>query len=212
MIILAFLLAISAITAADNATSDVVSVEGTTECILSDNEGIDNTAVVEDNSTSVVDFDLLDGEGYKNINNTVSFNLTDLNAFHKTDNYYIFDYSDGKNTKELSVKYCNTYEYNYNLNLTNNSDYNYTFYGHRYSSGNLNAQPWSIGQYSSSNLVLQGSFNLAGEGNGVYTFEDGAYWKGSFYAWTLNGNGMYYAKDGRCLGQKTYEYNTAINK
>ena len=60
--------------------------------------------------------------------------------------------------------------------------------------------------------VLQGSFNLAGEGNGVYTFEDGAYWKGSFYAWTLNGNGMYYAKDGRCLGQKTYEYNTAINK
>ena len=60
--------------------------------------------------------------------------------------------------------------------------------------------------------VLQGSFNLAGEGNGVYTFEDGAYWKGSFYAWTLNGNGMYYAKDGRCLGQKAYEYNTAINK
>ena len=165
MIILAFLLAISAISAADNATSDVVSVEGTTECILSDNEGIDNTAVVEDNSTSVVDFDLLDGEGYKNINNTVSFNLTDLNAFHKTDNYYIFDYSDGKNTKELSVKYCNTYEYNYNLNLTNNSDYNYTFYGHRYSSGNLNAQPWSIGQYSSSNLVLQGSFKTDDYGN-----------------------------------------------
>ena len=164
-IFLVSLLAISTVSAAENATSDVVSVGETTDNIISDNEGINNAVVVEDNSTSVVDFDLLDGEGYEIINNTVSFNLSGLNTFDKSDNYYIFDYSNGKNTKELSVKYCNTYEYNYNLNLTNNSDYNYTFYGHRYSSGNLNAQHWTIGQYSSSNLVLQGSFKTDDCGN-----------------------------------------------
>ena len=59
--------------------------------------------------------------------------------------------------------------------------------------------------------VLQGVFNSVGEGNGVLTFEDGAYWRGNFYAWTLNGNGTYYTKDGYCLGQKSYELNTPIN-
>ena len=59
--------------------------------------------------------------------------------------------------------------------------------------------------------VLQGTFNSVGEGEGVFTFEDGAYWRGNFYAWTLNGNGTYYTKDGYCLGQKSYELNTPIN-
>ena len=59
--------------------------------------------------------------------------------------------------------------------------------------------------------VLQGVFNSVGEGNGVLTFEDGAYWRGNFYAWTLNGNGTYYTKDGYLLGQKAYEFNNPIN-
>ena len=58
--------------------------------------------------------------------------------------------------------------------------------------------------------VLQGTFNSVGEGQGVYTFGDGAYWRGSFYAWTLTGNGTYYTKEGYCLGQKAYEYNKPI--
>ena len=58
--------------------------------------------------------------------------------------------------------------------------------------------------------VLQGTFNSVGEGQGVFTFDDGAYWRGSFYAWTLTGNGTYYTKDGYCLGQKAYEYNKPI--
>ena len=58
--------------------------------------------------------------------------------------------------------------------------------------------------------VLQGTFNVVGEGRGVYTFDDGAYWRGSFYAWTLTGIGTYYTKDGYCLGQKAYEYNKPI--
>ena len=164
-LILVSLLAVSAVSAADNATSGIVSVDETTDEVISDNGGIDNAVIVEDNSTAKVDFDLLDGEGYEIVNNTIYFNLTDLNTFYKSDDYYIFDYSDGNNTKELSSKYSNTYEYCYNLNLTNNSDYNYTFYGHRYSSGNYNAQPWSFGQYSNSNLVLQGSFKTDDYGN-----------------------------------------------
>ena len=58
--------------------------------------------------------------------------------------------------------------------------------------------------------VLQGTFNSVGEGQGVFTFDDGAYWRGSFYAWTLTGNGTYYTKEGYCLGQKAYEYNKPI--
>ena len=58
---------------------------------------------------------------------------------------------------------------------------------------------------------MQGVFNSVGEGNGVLTFEDGAYWRGNFYAWTLNGNGTYYTKDGYRLGQKAYEFNNPIN-
>ena len=58
--------------------------------------------------------------------------------------------------------------------------------------------------------VLQGTFTSSGEGQGVFTFDDGAYWRGNFYAWTLNGVGTYYTKDGYCLGQKAYEYNKPI--
>ena len=164
-IILTLLFAVSTVSAEENTTSDVISAYETTDDVISDNGGIDNAVIVEDNSTVEADFDLLGGEGYEIVNNTVYFNLTDLNAFYKSDSYYIFDYSDGKNTKELSSKYNNTYSYCYNLNLTNNSDYNYTFYGHPYISGNHNAQPWSLGQYSSSNLVLQGSFKTDDYGN-----------------------------------------------
>ena len=60
--------------------------------------------------------------------------------------------------------------------------------------------------------VLQGVFNSVGEGEGVFTFDDGAYWRGSFYAWTLNGNGTYYTKDGYCLGKKTYELNNPVDE
>ena len=42
--------------------------------------------------------------------------------------------------------------------------------------------------------ILQGKFNSVGEGEGVYTFDDGAYWRGHFYAWTLNGKGEYFNK------------------
>ena len=60
--------------------------------------------------------------------------------------------------------------------------------------------------------ILQGKFNSVGEGYGVYTFNDGAYWKGNFYAWSLNGKGMYYDKSGKYLGEKSYEYNKPIGE
>ena len=45
-----------------------------------------------------------------------------------------------------------------------------------------------------------------------FTFDDGAYWRGSFYAWTLHGNGTYYTKDGYCLGKKAYEFNNPVDE
>ena len=60
--------------------------------------------------------------------------------------------------------------------------------------------------------ILQGKFNSVGEGYGVYTFNDGAYWKGNFYAWSLNGKGMYYDKNGKYLGEKSYEFNKPIGE
>ena len=69
-------------------------------------------------------------------------------------------------------------------------------------------KPVGKGEFKYKNgEVLQGVFNSVGEGQGVFTFDDGAYWRGSFYAWTLNGSGTYYTKDGYCLGQKSYEFN-----
>ena len=64
-------------------------------------------------------------------------------------------------------------------------------------------------RYKNGN-VLQGKFNSIGEGNGVYTFQNGTCWKGTFYAWNLNGRGAFYDKDGKFLGEKTYEYNKQI--
>ena len=58
--------------------------------------------------------------------------------------------------------------------------------------------------------ILQGKFNSVGEGTGVYTFTDGSYWKGKFYAWCLNGNGEFYNKDGKYLGQKYFELNKPV--
>ena len=52
---------------------------------------------------------------------------------------------------------------------------------------------------------LQGNFNSNGEGSGVYTFQNGTSWKGHFYAWTLNGKGMFYDKGGNSIGEKIYE-------
>ena len=73
-------------------------------------------------------------------------------------------------------------------------------------------KPVGKGEFKYKNgETLQGTFNSVGEGEGVFTFDDGAYWRGHFYAWTLNGNGTYYTKDGYCLGQKSYEYNKPID-
>ena len=58
--------------------------------------------------------------------------------------------------------------------------------------------------------ILQGIFNSCGEGTGVYTFSDGSYWKGTFYAWNLHGKGMLYDKYGKYLGEKNFEYNKQI--
>ena len=60
--------------------------------------------------------------------------------------------------------------------------------------------------------ILQGKFNSVGEGTGVYTFTDGSYWKGKFYAWCLNGNGEFYNKDGKYLGQKYFELNKPVGE
>ena len=58
--------------------------------------------------------------------------------------------------------------------------------------------------------ILQGKFNSVGEGIGVYTFKNGNYWKGTFYAWNLHGIGMFYDKNGNCLGERRCEYNEVI--
>ena len=57
---------------------------------------------------------------------------------------------------------------------------------------------------------LEGDFNEVGEGIGVYTFADGASWKGTFYAWTLHGEGEYFSKDGVSYGIKKYHLNNYI--
>ena len=58
---------------------------------------------------------------------------------------------------------------------------------------------------------LEGDFNEVGEGLGVYTFADGASWKGTFYAWTLHGEGEYFSKDGVSYGIKKYHLNNYIS-
>ena len=60
--------------------------------------------------------------------------------------------------------------------------------------------------------ILQGKFNSNGEGSGVYTFQNGTCWKGNFYGWNLNGKGFLYDKEGKYLGEKTYEYNRLISQ
>jgi len=74
-------------------------------------------------------------------------------------------------------------------------------------------KPCGKGEFRYKNgEVLQGVFNSVGEGEGVFTFDDGAYWRGNFYAWTLNGKGTYYTKEGYCLGPKPYEFNKPIEE
>ena len=58
--------------------------------------------------------------------------------------------------------------------------------------------------------ILEGDFNSTGEGQGVYTFADGACWKGTFYAWNLNGVGEYYTKEGIFMGMMKYNLNNFI--
>ena len=60
--------------------------------------------------------------------------------------------------------------------------------------------------------ILQGKFKSIGEGNGIYIFQNGKFWKGTFYDWNLHGNGIFYDKNGNCLGEKRYEYNVPLNK
>ena len=68
-----------------------------------------------------------------------------------------------------------------------------------------NDKPYGRGKYFYENgETLEGEFNEVGEGTGIYTFADGAYWKGTFYAWTLNGTGEYYSKEAIPQGYKTY--------
>ena len=58
--------------------------------------------------------------------------------------------------------------------------------------------------------ILRGTFNSCGEGKGIYIFNNGNYWYGSFYAWNLNGKGFLYDKNGKNLGENIYEYNKLI--
>ena len=162
-IFLVSLLAISAVSAADNATDNIVSVEETTSDVVK--ETTDEVVFIEDNCTAELDFDLLNGKGYVIAGNIMNFNVKELNTPYYDDDYYIIDYTDGKNTKEISSKWNNTYQYSYDLNLTANSDYNYTFYGHYHMVGHLHGQPWTYGLYTNSNLVLQGSFKTDNYGN-----------------------------------------------
>jgi len=74
-------------------------------------------------------------------------------------------------------------------------------------------KPCGKGEFRYKNgEVLQGTFNSVGEGKGVYTFDDGAYWRGNFYAWTLNGNGTYYTKEGYIFGEKAFELNKPVEE
>ena len=74
-------------------------------------------------------------------------------------------------------------------------------------------KPIGKGEFKYENgEVLQGVFNSVGEGKGVYTFEDGAYWRGNFYAWTLNGKGTYFTKEGYSLGEKAFEFNQHVDE
>ena len=74
-------------------------------------------------------------------------------------------------------------------------------------------KPCGKGEFRYENgEALQGEFNRVGEGKGVYTFENGSYWRGSFYAWTLNGVGDYYNKDGELLGKKSFELNNPVDR
>jgi hypothetical protein len=74
-------------------------------------------------------------------------------------------------------------------------------------------KPCGKGEFRYKNgEVLQGTFNSVGEGKGVYTFDDGAYWRGNFYAWTLNGNGTYYTKEGYIVGEKAFDLNKPVEE
>ena len=64
--------------------------------------------------------------------------------------------------------------------------------------------------YYTNGEKLEGEFNQVGEGKGIYTFADGASWKGNFYAWTLHGEGEYFSKDGVSYGIKKYHLNNYI--
>ena len=163
IILLVSLLAISAVSAADNVTSDVVYVNETSRDVIKGTT--DEVVFIENNCTTEVDFDLLNGKGYEIDDNTINFNVKELNTPYYDNDYYIIDYTDGKNTKEISFKWRDTYQYSYDLNLTANSNYNYTFYGHYHVVGHLHGQPWTYGLYTNSNLVLQGNFKTDDYGN-----------------------------------------------
>ena len=155
------LFALSTVNAADNNTSDFVGVEETNLDVIG--ETTNEVVFVDDNSTVEVDFDLLEGEGYKIDKNTITFKFDELNAIVSDDDYYIFEYDDGKNCKESSIIWLKSGTYSYNLNLTNNSNYTYTFYGHSSFVEIFHGIPWNYG--SDSNLILQGSFKTDKYGN-----------------------------------------------
>ena len=74
-----------------------------------------------------------------------------------------------------------------------------------------NDKPFGRGKYFYENgETLEGEFNEVGEGMGIYTFANGACWKGAFYAWTLNGTGEYYSQNAMPMGYKTYALSQLI--
>jgi len=74
-------------------------------------------------------------------------------------------------------------------------------------------KPCGKGEFRYKNgEVLQGTFNSVGEGKGVYTFSDGAYWRGNFYGWTLNGKGTYYTNEGYIVGEKAFDLNKPVEE
>ena len=72
-------------------------------------------------------------------------------------------------------------------------------------------KPFGKGKYFyQSGEILEGNFNSTGQGAGVYTFADGSCWKGTFYAWNLNGVGEYFTKEGISMGNIRYNLNNFI--
>ena len=72
--------------------------------------------------------------------------------------------------------------------------------------------PLGKGKYyfKDSYSTIEGVFDEVGEGEGIYTFEDGSYWKGNFFGWKKNGEGELFDEDGNSKGKKSYDLNRPL--